>query len=154
MFSISTYGELWEGAKPSASAMVIIFESDHSSLVGAQVGKLCMIFSAWGPYGTVCALRAQAHERILSGLEHRIRQKTTPDRQNQLHTFMYAKMSIIIFENGKFQCFPEELRYLPEISFQKNIFSQEKKCQYVKQIEFVSQQSKLSIIIENGKFQS
>ncbi|KAI1703457.1 erv1 / alr family domain-containing protein [Ditylenchus destructor] len=34
---ISTYGELWEGAKPSASAMVIIFESDHSSLVGAQL---------------------------------------------------------------------------------------------------------------------
>uniref|UniRef100_A0A914C3Z0 Sulfhydryl oxidase n=1 Tax=Acrobeloides nanus TaxID=290746 RepID=A0A914C3Z0_9BILA len=34
---ITTYGELWHGAKESADNMAIIFESDTSSLVGAQL---------------------------------------------------------------------------------------------------------------------
>lgn len=36
-FSITTYGELWQGAKESAENLAIIFESDANSLVGAEV---------------------------------------------------------------------------------------------------------------------
>uniref|UniRef100_A0AC35G3C9 Sulfhydryl oxidase n=1 Tax=Panagrolaimus sp. PS1159 TaxID=55785 RepID=A0AC35G3C9_9BILA len=34
---ISTYGELWHGAKESADTMAIVFENDPSSLIGAQL---------------------------------------------------------------------------------------------------------------------
>lgn len=34
---ISTYGELWVGAKESADTMAIVFESDSNSMIGAQL---------------------------------------------------------------------------------------------------------------------
>uniref|UniRef100_A0AC34QV21 Sulfhydryl oxidase n=1 Tax=Panagrolaimus sp. JU765 TaxID=591449 RepID=A0AC34QV21_9BILA len=34
---ISTYGELWQGAKESADTMAIVFESDPNSMIGAQL---------------------------------------------------------------------------------------------------------------------